>query len=89
MMETILRVKRVISYSEIQAVKAIYNAIGEKADAIIVSKNVADNEGITRSVVVSGLKILEVAGIIETRSLGMKGTNIKILDRKSLEEVIK
>lgn len=89
MSETILRVKRVISYSEIQAVKAIYNAIGEKTDAIIVSKNVADNEGITRSVVVAGLKILEVAGIVETRSLGMKGTNIKILDRKSLEEVIK
>lgn len=87
--ETILRVKRVISYSEIQAVKTIYDAIGERTDATIISKDIADNAGITRSVVVAGLKILEVAGILETRSLGMKGTNIKILDRAALEEVIK
>lgn len=40
--------------------------------------------GITRSVIVNALRKLESAGVIESRSLGMKGTYIKVLNDKFL-----
>ena len=36
--------------------------------------------GITRSVIVNALRKLESAGIIESRSLGMKGTYLKVIN---------
>lgn len=68
------RLKRVMSYSEVAAFKAVYAEI-------------ADKLGITRSVIVNALKLLEVTGVIETRSMGMKGTYIKILDQDTLQAV--
>ena len=41
---------------------------------------IADRIGITRSVIVNALRKLESAGIIESRSLGMKGTYLKVLN---------
>ena len=83
------RVRRVITYSEIQALKAINDEMGGNKEAIVISKNISDKAGLARSVIVSGLRLLEAAGIVETKSLGMKGTNIRILDQRELEEVIK
>ncbi len=40
---------------------------------VIVASKVADRVGITRSVIVNALRKLESAGVIESRSLGMKG----------------
>ena len=45
--------------------------------------------GITRSVIVNALRKLESAGIIESRSLGMKGTYLKVLISDIFEEVKK
>ncbi|HHU65109.1 MAG TPA: HTH domain-containing protein, partial [Streptococcus sp.] len=41
---------------------------------------IADRIGITRSVIVNALRKLESAGIIESRSLGMKGTYLKVIN---------
>ena len=55
-----------------------------------VSMNmIADKVGITRSVIVNALRKFESAGVIESRSLGMKGTHIKILNPKLLDELKK
>ena len=43
--------------------------------------------GITRSVIVNALRKLESAGVVEVRSLGMKGTYIRILNDYLLEEL--
>ncbi|MBJ3788582.1 GTP-sensing pleiotropic transcriptional regulator CodY, partial [Bacillus sp. OA1] len=43
----------------------------------------------TRSVIVNALRKLESAGVIESRSLGMKGTYIKVLNDKFLHELAK
>lgn len=83
------RVKRIITFSELQAVKGINNQMGGELEAILVNKDIADKIGVTRSVMVNGLRLLEAAGILETKSLGMKGTNIKVLDKKVFEEIIK
>ena len=44
------------------------------SEGIVVASRVADRVGVTRSVIVNALRKLESAGIIESRSLGMKGT---------------
>jgi transcriptional pleiotropic repressor len=43
--------------------------------------------GITRSVIVNALRKFESAGVIESRSSGMKGTSIKVLNDAIYEEI--
>ena len=52
-----------------------------------MASKIADRSGITRSVIVNALRKLESAGVIESRSLGMKGTRIKILNDKFKDEL--
>jgi len=75
-----------LSFSELEAVEHIFEELDGKEGLLVASK-VADRAGITRSVIVNALRKLESAGVIETRSLGMKGTYIKILINQLLEEL--
>ncbi|WCK53290.1 GTP-sensing pleiotropic transcriptional regulator CodY [Aneurinibacillus sp. Ricciae_BoGa-3] len=68
-----------LSFSEIDAIKAILAHI-EGNEGLVIASKIADDVGITRSVIVNALRKLESAGILESRSLGMKGTHIKILN---------
>ena len=54
-----------------------------------LAQKIADRVGITRSVIVNALRKFESAGVIESKSLGMKGTYIKVLNEHLLEEVRK
>ena len=58
-------------------------------EGLLVASKIADRVGITRSVIVNALRKFESAGVIESRSLGMKGTHIKILNDKLLDELKK
>ncbi|GAB1486575.1 GTP-sensing pleiotropic transcriptional regulator CodY [Aminivibrio sp.] len=77
---------RALSYSEVESVKHIIIELGSYEGVVIASK-VADRVGVTRSVIVNALRKLESAGIIESRSLGMKGTFIKVLSPLFVEEL--
>lgn len=77
---------RALSYSEVESVKHIFHELGSLEGVVIASK-VADRVGVTRSVIVNALRKLESAGIIESRSLGMKGTFIKVLSPLFVEEL--
>lgn len=77
-----------LSYSELEAVEHIFNEL-EGSEGLLVASKIADKVGITRSVIVNALRKFESAGVIESRSLGMKGTHIKILNDKLLEELRK
>ncbi|NLW22273.1 MAG: GTP-sensing pleiotropic transcriptional regulator CodY [Tissierellia bacterium] len=77
-----------LSYSEKEAMEHIFEELGGNEGLLVASK-VADRVGITRSVIVNALRKFESAGVIESRSLGMKGTHIKILNDKLLEELNK
>ena len=68
-----------LSYSEIKAVSAILNEL-DGLEGRLTASVIADRIGITRSVIVNALRKLESAGIIESRSLGMKGTYLKVLN---------
>jgi transcriptional pleiotropic repressor len=75
-----------LSYSELEAVEHIFNEL-DGNEGLLVASKIADKVGITRSVIVNALRKFESAGVIESRSLGMKGTHIKILNNKLLDEL--
>ena len=77
-----------LSYSEVEAA---INILGELngTEGLLVASKIADRVGITRSVIVNALRKFESAGVIESKSLGMKGTYIKVLNEHLLEEVQK
>jgi transcriptional pleiotropic repressor len=75
-----------LSFSEFEAVEQIFEEL-EGKEGLLVASKVADRAGITRSVIVNALRKLESAGVIETRSLGMKGTYIRILNGQLLQEI--
>lgn len=77
-----------LSYSELEAMEHIFNEL-EGSEGLLVASKIADRVGITRSVIVNALRKLESAGVIESRSLGMKGTHIKILNDKLVKELKK
>lgn len=73
-----------LSYSELEAMGHIFKELDGKEGMLVASK-VADRVGITRSVIVNALRKLESAGVIQTRSLGMKGTYIKIINDRLMD----
>ena len=77
-----------LSYSEAEAAINILGELGGNEGLLVASK-IADRVGITRSVIVNALRKFESAGVIESKSLGMKGTYIKILNEYLLDEVQK
>ena len=56
-------------------------------EGVVVASRIADSVGLTRSVIVNALRKLESAGVIASRSLGMKGTFVKVLNRDLLPAV--
>ena len=77
-----------LSYSEAEAA---INILGELKgnEGLLVASKIADRVGITRSVIVNALRKFESAGVIESKSLGMKGTYIKIKNEYLMDEVKK
>lgn len=78
---------RALSFSEIESIKHIIEDLEGPDGGVVVASRVADRAGVTRSVIVNALRKLGSAGIIESRSLGMKGTYIKITSDLFLDEL--
>ncbi len=77
-----------LSYSELEALQHIFDELNG-TEGLVVASKVADRVGITRSVIVNALRKVESAGVIESRSLGMKGTHIRVLNDRLLPELRK
>ncbi|SER56251.1 GTP-sensing pleiotropic transcriptional regulator CodY [Lachnobacterium bovis] len=75
-----------LSYSEKEAIVQIFKAL-DGTEGILVASRIADEVGITRSVIVNALRKFESAGVIESRSSGMKGTYIKVINDAIFEEL--
>jgi len=75
-----------LSYSELAAIRSVFKELGGEEGFLVASK-VADRIGITRSVIVNAMRKLESAGVVESRSLGMKGTYIKVKNGSFLAEL--
>ena len=77
-----------LSFSELEAIKHIFEEL-DGNEGILVASMIADRVGITRSVIVNALRKFESAGVIESRSSGMKGTYIKVLNDVVFDELKK
>lgn len=75
-----------LSFSELEAITHIFDEL-DGNEGILVASKIADRVGITRSVIVNALRKFESAGVIESRSSGMKGTYIKVLNDVIFEEL--
>ena len=77
-----------LSFSELEAIQHIFDEL-DGSEGILVASKIADRVGITRSVIVNALRKFEGAGVIESRSSGMKGTYIKVLNDVVFDELKK
>ena len=75
-----------LSFSELEAIIHIFDELDGK-EGILVASKIADRVGITRSVIVNALRTFESAGVIESRSSGMKGTYIKVINDVVFDEL--
>lgn len=85
-----------LSYTEMESAALIFGCIANGAknsakypEGVLVISKIADGAGITRSLVVTALRKLESAGALETRSLGAKGTYIKVKNITLMNEIVK
>ena len=77
-----------LSYSEMEAIINILRELNG-FEGLLVASKIAARVGITRSVIVNALRKFESAGLIETKSLGMKGTYIRVLNDLLFDELKK
>ena len=77
-----------LSYSELEAMEHIFKEL-DGMEGLLVASKIADRVGITRSVIVNALRKFESAGVIESKSLGMKGTYILVLNDYLQDEISK
>lgn len=78
-----------LSFSEIQAAIGILGELPASGEGLLIASKIADRLKITRSVIVNALRKFESAGVIESKSLGMKGTYIKVLNEHLMDEIRK
>ncbi|MCR5095068.1 MAG: GTP-sensing pleiotropic transcriptional regulator CodY [Lachnospiraceae bacterium] len=77
---------KTLSASEMEAISYVFRELNG-GEGVLVASRIADKVGITRSVIVNALRKFESAGIIETRSSGMKGTWIKVVNDVAYDEL--
>ena len=75
-----------LSFSELKRLLIFLGEL-DGNEGLLVASKIADRVGITRSVIVNALRKFESAGLIETKSLGMKGTYIRVLNDLLFEEL--
>ena len=80
---------RTLSRLEAKAMLYVLDELEENDSDMLVTSRLADQVGVTRSVIVNGLRKCESAGIISTKSGGMKGTSIHLLNERFTPEMIR
>lgn len=69
-----------LSKLEVKALLAVLNELDGRKKGTLVTSKLSEKVNITRSVIVNALKKCESAGIIYTKSSGMKGTVVEIVN---------
>lgn len=77
-----------LSYTEARVIRSIAEKLDTDQVKLVIS-TIADEARISRSIAVNALTKLSAAGVLETRSLGMKGMAIKVLNREAFDEIIR
>lgn len=75
-----------LSHSESEAIVHILDQF-KGGEGVFVATRIAREIGYTQSVIVNALRKLESAGIVEARSLGVKGTYVKVLNNHLMDRM--
>lgn len=76
---TVDSIVNILTPLERKAVSHVLTRV-ESGESTIITSRLAKEVGITRTVIVNALKKMESAGLVETKSYGVKGTHIRILN---------
>ncbi len=75
-----------LSLTEQEALIHVFEEL-KGAEGVLIASKIADEAGITRSVIVNALHKLISAGVIDSKSAGMKGTYIKVRNEYIFDEL--
>lgn len=78
--EDVIAALRTLTKLEVKAMLFVIDELDGASKGMFVASRLADKVGITRSVIVNALKKCESAGVISTKSFGVKGTSIQIIN---------
>jgi len=87
--ESVRAVVNTLSFSELEVAAQVVKSLDGKPEGLLVAGSIAAEANVSRSIVTAALRKLEGAGLVETRSLGMKGTYIRIKETLLAEEMAK
>ena len=76
-----------LSYSELSSALFILKEITDIKTIVI--GHIAKESGFSRAIIGNAISKLASAGILEARSLGVKGMHLKIINKKIIEEIHK
>jgi len=77
-----------LSFTEIDVIAEVLAQL-INGEGLVVASKIADKNGYARSVTVNALRKLESAGVVTTRSLGVKGTFIRVTNKYICQEIKK
>lgn len=92
MVEVITNTERIIktlTHTEMEIVKMLGEHLQGNDSAELIMSNIADKAKFSRSNFVTLLSKLTAAGVVDTRSLGMRGTFVKVVNRAAFDELVK
>ena len=78
--KTVNGVLEVTSKSETESVRAVLSKLDENGCGIVNLTRLSEESGISRTSLVNAVKKMAGAGIFETRSRGVRGTEIKVIN---------
>ncbi len=87
-LEEVKNVLDKLSFSELTAIIKIFEDFDGSSHTVIASQ-VAQKHNLTRSSIVNAIRKLESAMVIESYSLGVKGTHIKVINNYFIKEINK
>jgi len=77
-----------LSFSELTLILAVFSEL-KTGEGIVVAAKIAESAGVPKTTAANALRKLEGAGMVETRSLGVKGMYIKVINGCFMEELRK
>jgi len=83
------RIAKTLTHTEMAIIQLLGEYFKDRDTAELVMSGIADKVKFSRSNFVTLLSKLTAAGVLDTRSLGMKGTFIKVINRQAFDELVR
>ncbi|MGL5765136.1 MAG: hypothetical protein ACRCX8_05775 [Sarcina sp.] len=87
-MKLAIRLRRILTWNELEALKAIYKVVGNKSECLINTTDISKELNVSRSSITMLFRILEAVGVLEAKSAGMRGTHLAIENHDIIQQVI-